>query len=331
MNIRTPRIPRLAKRIGLVVLAVLAARLFLRPERKVSYREPGQTAQIDIADWLQMEEPLRQAFHRAEQKALAYARQELREWTTELKQRAEDDFFPWYFAYWNQQALALKTLGWHLMETPVAQGFFGRQPSAAQRTETLIEEAFLTRVLQPSNAQLKVDALTRETVRIYLHALSEEMQAQKAVYAVREQHWRRYIDGVAGMLQAVEGNRQVPLVLKGVTAGSGVAVVKITQGVVVQVKLLMARMATREMMEQSLMYGSRQAGRSYGWLAFTAFSIWDIYDHHRTVSQNLPVMRRLVYGCLDGLESQIMNDPKCGIIQTLEEVRRGVIKAGGKP
>ena len=331
MNLSMIQIPRWVKRIGLVGLVLLGVRLFLRPEKKVDFREKQETAQVDLAGWLQMEEPMRMAFHRAEQKALAYAAQELRVWTTELKQRAEDDFFPWYFAYWNQQALALKTMGWHLMETPLAQGFFGRQPSALQKTEKLIEEAFLTRVLHPSNAQQKIDALTRETVRIYLHALSEEMEAQKAVYGLRDQPWARYIDGVSGMLRAVEGNRQVPLVLKGATAASGVIAVTITRNIAAQIKLFLARRAAREMMEQSMMYGARQAGRGYGWLGFTAVTVWDVYDHHRTVSQNLPVMRRLVYGCLDGLESQVMNDPRSGIVQTLEEVRRGIIKAGGKP
>jgi hypothetical protein len=51
---------------------------------------------------------------------------------------------------------------------------------------------------------------------------------------------------------------------------------------------------------------------------------WDIYDHHRTVSQNTPVMRRLLSEYFDQLESLVLNDSQCGILQTLERVRRMV-------
>jgi len=328
MNLRETNIRRFVKPALAVLAVVLLARCVLVPAGLPTPRENARTEQVSIADWAQMDEPLRLAFIQAEKRALNYAREELRSWTVDLKQRAEEDFFPWYFSYWNQQALTLKAFGWHLMSTPPAQGFLGRQPPAEERMAALIEEAFLTRVLQPANAQLKIDALTRETVRVYLHTLSEEMEARQAVYGVRTQEWQRYIGGVAGMLQAIEGNRQVPVILKGLTAGSSVATAKIIQSAVVHIKQFAARRYAGEMMQQGMVYGSRQAGRGYGWLAFTAVSVWDIYDHHRTVSQNLPVMRRLVYGCLEQVEEQVMSDPKCGIVRTLEDVRRGVIKNG---
>jgi hypothetical protein len=48
----------------------------------------------------------------------------------------------------------------------------------------------------------------------------------------------------------------------------------------------------------------------------------DLYDHHRTVTQNKPVMRRLLNGYFDELKNQILNDPHCGIFQTLNGVRQ---------
>jgi antirestriction protein ArdC len=47
-------------------------------------------------------------------------------------------------------------------------------------------------------------------------------------------------------------------------------------------------------------------------------------DHHRTVSQNTPVMRRLLSEYFDQLESLVLNDSQCGILQTLDRVRRMV-------
>jgi hypothetical protein len=39
------------------------------------------------------------------------------------------------------------------------------------------------------------------------------------------------------------------------------------------------------------------------------------------VTQNKPVMRRLLNGYFDELKNQILNDPHCGIFQTLNGVR----------
>lgn len=71
-------------------------------------------------------------------------------------------------------------------------------------------------------------------------------------------------------------------------------------------------------------YGGRVASRSLGWVWFTVFGAWDLYDHHRTVSQNTPVMRGLLNGYFEELQNQILNDPKCGIFQTLETVRQSI-------
>jgi hypothetical protein len=48
------------------------------------------------------------------------------------------------------------------------------------------------------------------------------------------------------------------------------------------------------------------------------------YDHHRTVSQNTPVMHRLLSDYFDQLESLVLNDSQCGIMQTLERVRQTI-------
>ena len=70
--------------------------------------------------------------------------------------------------------------------------------------------------------------------------------------------------------------------------------------------------------------GGRYAARGLGWVAFVALSGWDLYDHHRTVRQNKPVMRALLNGYFEELENQILNDPQSGIYQTLETVRQTI-------
>ena len=174
----------------------------------------------------------------------------------------------------------------------------------------------------PENAQLRVETITREAAAIYLQSLKEELRTVKVEYTVSDQDWNRHLDGLAEMLQSMEGNRQVPLVLKGMTMGSGVVGVKVVKAVTEQMRAFLMRRASRELIADGVCYGGRYAARSLGWVATLAFGAWDLYDHHRTVVQNKPVMRKLLNGCFNELENQILNDPRCGIFLTLEGVRQ---------
>jgi hypothetical protein len=59
------------------------------------------------------------------------------------------------------------------------------------------------------------------------------------------------------------------------------------------------------------------AARGFGGVAFVAMTGWDLYDHQRTVSQNTPVMQRLLSDYFDQLESLVLNDSQCGIPRIL--------------
>jgi integrase len=171
---------------------------------------------------------------------------------------------------------------------------------------------------------LPADTQSRDAVTVYLDALNEGLKAVQADYNISEQDWSRYVEGLAGTILAVEGNRQVPLMLKGATVVSGAIAVKIGQTVAEQVRGMIFRAGRREMYEEGAMYAGRYVARGFGGIAFVAMTGWDIYDHHRTVSQNTPVMRRLLSEYFDQLESLVLNDSQCGILQTLDRVRRMV-------
>jgi len=279
---------------------------------------------VSVIDWRSVDESIRKAFLVAGEKASVFAERAVHEWTSELRQRAEEDFLPWYFAYWNQQAMMLKACGYYLMDTPAVEGVMGRQPGAAEQMEGYLEKAFVSRVLQPGSAQLRIESITRKAVEIYLYSLNEELRALQASYSVTEQDWKRHLEGIAEMMRSVEGNRQVPLVLKGISVGGGVVAVKIGRTISDQVRLMMLRYGRRELMEEGFQYGGRYVARGFGWVAFVGFGVWDLYDHHRTVSQNMPVMRRLLNGYFKELENQVLHDPQCGIFQTLENVRQSI-------
>jgi len=307
------------------ILVVLILFRTCLPNESKDRSEPGhRVEQVQVIDWRSVDESVRKAFLVAGEKASVFAERAVQEWTGELRQRAEEDFLPWYFAYWNQQAMMLKACGYYLMDTPAVEGIMGRQPGAAEQMENYLEKAFVSRVLQPGSAQLRIESITRKAVEIYLYSLNEELRALQASYSVTEQDWNRHLDGIAEMMLSVEGNRQVPLLLKGISVGGGVVAVKIGRTISDQVRAMMMRYGRRQMMEEGFQYGGRYVARGFGWVAFAGMTAWDLYDHHRTVSQNLPVMRRLLNGYFEELENQVLHDPQCGIFQTLENVRQSI-------
>lgn len=311
----------------LLVLAVLTVIRLLIPDDKPRRTQTVRTEAVTAVDWTAVNQEVRGVFVQAGGKAEQHARQAVREWTAELRKRAETDFIPWYFGYFNQQAMALKAAGYFLMDTTAAECLTGPQQDAKAKMENYIADAFMSRVLQPGNARLRIETITRETVKVYLDALNEGLKAVQVSYQIRDPEWDRLLNGLPELICSVEGNRQVPLLLKGVTLGTGAAALKIGQTVSQQVRMMLASRASREMMEQGMMYGGRLAARGIGGgVLFLGFGAWDLFDHYRTTAQNMPVMRRMLSDYFDQLENMMLHESQCGILVTLEQVRRTVVR-----
>ncbi len=60
--------------------------------------------------------------------------------------------------------MMLKACGYYLMDTLTVEGIMGRQPKATEQMEEYLEKAFVSRVLQPSSAQLRIESITRKAV-----------------------------------------------------------------------------------------------------------------------------------------------------------------------
>lgn len=100
-----------------------------------------------MVDWQAVDVRIRSAVEDAHAAARRHAETAVDQWIRRLRERVENDFLPWIFSYWNQQAMALKAIGYYLADTPLAEGLVGKQPSARSQLETVVEEAFAARVL----------------------------------------------------------------------------------------------------------------------------------------------------------------------------------------
>jgi hypothetical protein len=326
---------RTRRRISLRLICLTAAVIgFLIFRIGSGLKRPQTSSQevkiqtVSIVDWKQVDQSLQRSLQNARDKAERYAEAEVQAWIKQLHTRVDEDFLPWWFGYFQQQAVMLKAAGWWMLDTPVVEGLAGKQEPMADRLEQMVEKEFNARVLQPRSAQLRIEKITRKTVEVYLYAVQEELDKVQVEFQVRQQDWDRYMEGLPGTVMTLEANRQVPLLVKGLTAGSGAAALKIGRSLTARVRELMVRRVQHEFIEHGAMMGGRYAARSAGWVVGGICIVWDLADHHRTVSQNRPVLGRSLGTYLDELEEQVLRDQRCGILSVLNEVQREVLEDG---
>jgi hypothetical protein len=280
--------------------------------------QPVRTQTVKVVSWQDVDIRIRAAVESAQNKSVRHAETAVGQWIRELRSRT-DGYCDWYFSYWNQNSMAMKAIGYH-----VAAALPGQQPSARDCLEQLIEEAYAARVLQPQSAQLKVEAITRESVEVYLLELSSQLSGLQAEFGVPDMEWQRHLESVSGLTLAIEGLRQVPIITKVAVVGSGVAAAKLVRVSMGHIRALVLRVTGRNLLEG----GAGVIGRKVfkcNWLGVVLVA-WDAADHLKVKSRNMPVLRRNLNSYLDELEQHILHDPEVGIIQTLESVQRDVLR-----
>jgi len=307
-----------------LLVFVLGLRFCSGGRQRPSVR-PERTQTVTVVSWQEVDIRIRAAVESAQDKAVRYAENAVGQWMRELRSRT-DGYCDWYFSYWNQNSMALKAVGYHIADTPPIETVAGQQPSARDRLGQLIEEAYAARVLQPQSAQLKVEAITRESVEVYLLELSSQLSGLQAEFGVPDMEWQRHLESVSGLTLAIEGRRQVPIVTKVAVAGSGIAVAKLVRVSTGQLRALVLRATGRNLLEGGAGMVGRKMIRGGGWWLAIGLTAWDAVDHLRIKSQNLPVLRRSLNGYLDELEQHILHDPETGIIQILDGVQRDVLR-----
>ena len=123
-------------------------------------------------DWRGVDRAVVTALTAAHTSAETTASTRLDSWIRCLMQRADSDFLPWYFGYWNQQALGLKTVCyWAAHEL----GF--SQQAAGERITCEIQKQFARRVLRPEIAQLELETIARESLQAYVNELGPRLAA----------------------------------------------------------------------------------------------------------------------------------------------------------
>lgn len=202
-----------------IALAVTLVLIIKLPQilKLINLEPPPRKTETAIPEpipWDQVDGEVRRILETAREKAQAEADLRLTRWTDEMMVRVDDDFLEWYFDYWNQQIMGLKSIWYWSLNQLMAD-----QPTAAEGITEDIQLAFAQRVLRPQVAQLELESITRDAMEIYVYQLRQGLDHIPKTYQIPQGEWDRYLEDLAILTGGVEGNREVDLTLKALTVG----------------------------------------------------------------------------------------------------------------
>lgn len=322
--------------IAASILLVCRAGRFLAPGKPAGHpAAPIVAAPAQPIDWSRVDAAVAQAADTARGRAERYAGEQLDTWTGQMLTRIDEDFLPWYFGYWNQQAIGLKAC-WQGVKYELA-GYVTADatPSPAEQMIQDIQTEFANRVLRPESAQLRLEQITRQAVELYLADLRESLKDIEIRYNIPPKQWDRYLEGIGTSVQRIDGSRQVPLSLKAATASTAGAAAILGRSLARLAARIEVRFAAdaaekpiaRLAAKAASKVAARVGGRMLGPIIAVGVIVWDIWDHHRTVAENLPILRSALAEYLSLQQDVLLRDPQTGVLAAVHEVEAGIVRS----
>jgi hypothetical protein len=294
---------------------------------------PAQTAKSlpkPAINWAQVDADIVHVLKDAASAAEEAATHKLEVWTNALMQRVDDDFLDWYFGYWNQQSLGLKAL-WYWSVSKVLSD----APDAAERLTAEIQAQFAARVLRPEIAQLELERLTNEVLKIYVTKVREYLAPIPEKYQITPPDWERYLDNIAVIIARTEGNRETPLTLKAFTVTTGASAVVLGPALVPAIKQIGGKvsgklagkaagsMAAKTGAKVGVKAGSKLLGPMIG----MGIILWDVWDHHQTQKDGRPILRQAIADYFTAVQQKLLHEPESGVMSVLHTIEGNIISS----
>ena len=343
--VRVYRAAKWTALLGVVVLAgaLVAGRYLQPPGTGWAWLDQDRTLSVAVpVDWDGVDSEIRQVFDTARDKARATARARLDAWHAELMGRVEGDFLPWYFGFWNQEWRDLKAAGY------LAADWVGFGDAEAAMMADF-RDAFATRVMPPAETQLRMEAIAREALTVYLDHARDQLPEVASEYGVPRDDWQQHLAHIGLQLQqASTQDEQVPTSLKGLIAmgAAGTTAVLLRSGSALgRVGAAAGRWSPRAALgagetalvagglraqvartggRQAAKTGSRVSGRLLGLAALAGFLAWDAYDYARTEAELRPKLRERLGTYLRMVSERMLADPATGVLAPVREVEQRV-------
>ncbi len=337
--------------IGIIVLAAIGRYLFFSARQSEEPPQQKQTAEsIPIKDpipWHEVDKEIVVALKAAHQTTDEFAQNKLGQWTKELEKRVDKNFLKWYFSYWQQQWLGLKSMGYWIEEKaaglPVIEKLFDEQPTMAQEITEDIQEEFAKRVLRPEIAQIQMERIAQQTIEVYVNELRKHLSAIPKKYDISKMDWDKHLSDIAVMTSRSEGDRQVALTLKTLFAsgagGGAVVAAKLTK----MLKEMIAKVGTKMTTKAAAKgagkaaakvasktggkLGAKVAGKFLGAIVGIGVIVWDVWDHHHTEKIERPILRQNIVDYLSELEHSLLYEPDAGLMTIIDNLEANIVSS----
>lgn len=328
--------------VGLVILAGVGRHLMISSAKtedaamQTRNAGPAETVVVEPGiPWYEIDQEMAEAMRASYTEAEAYADRQLDVWISELANRIDDDFLDWYFSYWQQQWMGLKSIGYWVAESNIVEKWFGEQPGVTARITYEIQEEFAKRVLRPEIAHMRIGRIARGTVEVYMAALRKRIEAVRARYTVPHNEWNEHLANIAVLSSRAEGNRQVALSLKAVAGGGAFTAAKTSKLLAPMIKKIGTKIylktGSKAVVKAAGKTGAKIAakmgGKFLGPIVGIGVIVWDVWDHHRTKKIERPLLRRNLSAYLDELKFMLMKESETGLMAILGTMENDMLSS----
>ncbi|MFZ4728589.1 MAG: hypothetical protein ACOYMQ_08005 [Pseudanabaena sp.] len=317
----------------IVIIPLLGKAIIAHSFDTSSQQKTDKLITVSPADWGKIDNAVKKALQTARQKAQNYAQVELDLWSDDLMGRIDPNFLNWYFGYFNQKGIEYKSFFAGI--TGVANYWFNPnnqtpEEKIAEEITTEFQTEFTKRVLRPEIAQLQLQRITNQTIRLYLDEVSQNIKLIPINYKISQVDWNRYLNDVAITIYDTEGH--LSNVSLKVFAGGGayLAVKPIVAKLVVGSKIV-TKLAGKVGAKIATKTGATLAAKIGGTLLDTTIGVgillWDVWDNNHTAFIEKPILKENLANYLKEVEDSLLNNPETGVMVAVDSIQKNIINA----
>ncbi len=322
--------------ILIVVIPLLGqffiARAFPPDAETKNINEPKEIV-VQTVDWSAVDKAMVGALKAARQSAKKSAEAELDIWVEELTNRVDESFLDWYFGYFNQKTREFKSF-FVQVSSGTLHLLNDNNPTPSEKLAEIItrdfQEQFAKRVLRPQIAQLRLERLTKKTVKCYLNDLSSNLNQISVTYQIPKADWNRYLNDIALSINNTEGNVSSLSMKVLVGGGAYLALKPLAAPLILKVgSKVVTKMAGKTGAKIAAKTGASLAGKIGAELLDPIVGIgiilWDVWDYNRTVAIDRPILRENIADYLEEMKLSILANPENGIMTAVDKIESEIL------
>ncbi len=323
--------------ILILVIVPLIGNVISQNSLKTQVSSPisaNETVVIDRKKY-EISDRITEAIKEARQVAEAEASKDLDQWVSELMNRVDDSFLPWYFGYFNQKGRELNVV-WTGLSSSILHRADKNRPTGkqaiAEKLTQDFQQEFANRVLRPQIAQLELEKIARNTITLYADRLIENLGEVQASYQIPQGDWERYINDIAITVFGIEGNPSGKLQRNILVGTTGFILAKAMLPTIGKLSSkLVISLASKTGAKMATKTGTLVAGKLGVQLidpiAAVGIMAWDVWDHHHTVNVEKPILRQALFDYLEQVKFSLLDNHQNSIMNSIYQVEDKILES----